>query len=70
MGTNLYPQFPIRIEPATINKMKYIASYNGRSTAKEIEQLMLKHIEQYEEVHGEISLEQITEAQEKLRRKV
>ena len=40
-----YPQFPLKIDPDYLDKMKYIANENGRSTNKEIEQLILKHIQ-------------------------
>ena len=36
--------------------IEYIAGHNGRSANKEIEQLILAHIAQYEKEHGEIIL--------------
>ncbi len=48
------PQYGLRIPAATMNKLKYIAEYNGRSANKEIEQLILKHIEIWEKTHGPI----------------
>ena len=39
-----------------MDKLKYIAGHNGRSANKEVEQLILAHIETYEKVHGEILL--------------
>lgn len=49
------PHFAIRIPAETMNKLKYIAYENGRSANKEIEQLILKHIANYEEINGEIT---------------
>lgn len=51
------PHYALRIPTATMNKLKYIAEYNGRSANKEIEQLILAHITQFEKEHGEISLD-------------
>ncbi len=39
-----------------MDKLKYIAEYNGRSANKEIEQLILKHIEAWEKTHEPIIL--------------
>lgn len=50
------PQYGLRIPSATMDKLKYIAEYNGRSANKEIEQLILKHIAAFESDHGPISL--------------
>ena len=40
-----------------MDKLKYIAEYNGRSANKEIEQLILAHIAKFEKEHGEINLD-------------
>ena len=37
-----------------IEKMKYIAKYNKRSLAKELEYIIEKHISEFEIEHGEI----------------
>ena len=39
--------------------MKYIANENGRSTNKEIEQLIIRYIKEYEKTYGEIEKEDI-----------
>ena len=49
--------YALRIPTETMDKLKYIADQNGRSANKEIEQLILKHIQQFEEKNGAISLE-------------
>lgn len=51
------PQYALRIPAKTMDKLKYIAEYNGRSANKEIEQLILKHIEQWEQEKGLIDIE-------------
>ena len=45
---------PCAFPVSTMNKLKYIAEYNGRSANKEIEQLILRHIADYEKEHGPI----------------
>ena len=48
------PHYALRIPTATMDKLKYIADRNGRSANKEIEQLILKHIEKWEKTNGSI----------------
>lgn len=48
------PHYALRIPVATMDKLKYIADRNGRSANKEIEQLILHHIETWEAAHGPI----------------
>lgn len=55
-GKHKYPQYALRIPPITLDKLKYIAGHNGRSGNKEIELLILEHIAEYEQEHGEIKL--------------
>lgn len=50
------PQYVLRIPRETMDKLKYIANRSGRSANKEIEQLILHHIENWEKLHGPISL--------------
>lgn len=52
------PQFVIRTEQETIDKIAYIAKENERSTTQEIIYLMKQHIKQYEKQNGEIILEE------------
>ena len=51
-----HPQFPLRVPEDTLDKMKFIAAYQGRSTNMEIGQAMLSHICRFEKKHGEIEL--------------
>ena len=48
------PQYSLRILSQAMDKLKYIADRNGRSANKEIEQLILRHIEAWEKAHGTI----------------
>lgn len=59
-GQPRFPQFPIRVEPILIKKIRYIASENCRSASKEIELLMRKHVRDYESTYGEITEEDLT----------
>ena len=51
------PHYALRIPTETMNKLKYIAEYNGRSANKEIEQLIISHIHEFENQNGEIFLD-------------
>ena len=50
--------YPLRINPTLMDKLKHIAYESGRSINKEIEQLVIQHIKQYEEDFGIIDLSQ------------
>lgn len=56
LGGVFLSNYPLRIPDTTLEKLKYISSYNGRSANKEIEQLILKHIAEFEKKHGNINL--------------
>lgn len=49
-----YPQTGIRVKPEIMDKFRAIAEFNGRSMNKEIEQLILKHVQEFEDKFGEI----------------
>ena len=51
------PHYALRIPILTMDKLKYIAAYNGRSANKEIEQLILQHIAAFEKANGGIVLD-------------
>lgn len=51
------PQYGLRIPKEIMDKLKYIANYSGRSANKEIEQLILAHIEGWEREHGPITFD-------------
>lgn len=48
------PVIKVRTTDDNVLKIKTIAKYNKRSVSKEIENLMVKHIEEFENIHGEI----------------
>ena len=56
-GKHKLPQYGLRIPSSIMDKLKYIADYYGRSANKEIEQLILDHIERFEIDKGPISLD-------------
>lgn len=51
------PHYALRIPTETMDKLKYIAAYNGRSANKEIEQLILQHIRDWEQQYGSITFD-------------
>lgn len=55
MKDNL-PRFTLRINRILLDKLQYIAEFEGRTKNKEIEQLIKKHIEEFEREHGTIEL--------------
>ena len=50
------PRFTLRISQVLLDKIGYIAEYEGRTKNKEMEQLIKKRIAEFEESHGEIDL--------------
>lgn len=48
------PHYALRIPTEIMDKLKYIANRSGRSANKEIEQLIIQHIEVWEKTHGAI----------------
>ncbi len=51
------PQFVIRAEQETIDKIAYISKQNERSTTQEIVYLMKKRINEYEKENGTIEIQ-------------
>ena len=47
-------RYTLRIPQELLDKLAYIAEYEGRSKNKEIEQLIKKRIAEFEAVHGPI----------------
>lgn len=58
-GVPRYPQFPLRIEPQIISKIRFIANENCRSTNKEIELLIRKHVAKWESENYEITIDDL-----------
>lgn len=55
------PRYTLRISQVLIDKLEYVAEYNGRSKNREIEMLIRKHIREFEAEHGNIELEDAPE---------
>ena len=50
-------QFTLRLDEALLNKLGYIAEYEGRT--KKIQHLIQQHIVHFEQEHGAIDLREI-----------
>ena len=48
----------LRVNKRIMEKLSYIARYEGRSRNKEIEYLIRKQIAEFEEEHGEIPMDE------------
>lgn len=55
--TSKLPQFVIRTDKETLEKIKYIADENQRSTTQEIVYMIKQKIKAYESIHGEIKID-------------
>ena len=53
MKDNL-PRYTLRISQNLLNKLDYIATFEGRSKNKELEQLVKRRIAEFEKEHGSI----------------
>jgi hypothetical protein len=58
MKNNL-SNFTLRVPQILLDKLAFVASYEGRSKNKEIEQLIKKRIAEFEAAHGEITKEDL-----------
>ena len=58
MSDNL-PRYTLRISRHLLDKLEYIAKYEGRTKNKEIEQLIKKRILEFEKINGKIDLSKI-----------
>ena len=54
MNSNIV-HFSLRVSQALLDKLAFVAAYEGRSKNKEIEQLIKKRIAAFEREHGEIT---------------
>ena len=48
------PRYTLRVPQELLDKLGYIADYEGRTKNKELEQLIKKRIAEFEAVHGKI----------------
>ena len=49
------PRYTMRISQQLLDKLHYIASYEGRTANKQLEQLVKRCIDEFEAQHGEIT---------------
>ena len=49
-------RYTLRIDPDLLEKLGYIAEYEGRTKNKELERLVKQHIAQFEQEHSKIEL--------------
>ncbi len=47
-------RYTLRVDSRLFRKFRYVAEYKGRSANKEIEQILKKRVEVFENEHGEI----------------
>ena len=52
-----YPRYTLRITREMLDKIGYIAEFNGRTKNKEIEHIIKKYINDYERMYGYIKLD-------------
>ena len=50
-------RYTLRVEQKLLDKLGYIAEYEGRTKNRELEQMIKKRIRDFEQEHGEITLE-------------
>ena len=50
-------RYTLRISQELLDKLGYIAEYEGRTKNRELEQMIKRRIEQFEARHGKIELE-------------
>lgn len=48
-------RYTLRVEASLLDKIRYIANYEGRSANKEIEQTIKRRIASFEKANGEIT---------------
>ena len=53
MKDNL-PRYTLRVPRVLLDKLEYIADYEGRTKNKELEQLIKRRIAEFEQIHGVI----------------
>jgi len=49
------PRYTLRVDKTLLDKLAYIAEFEGRTKNKEIEQLIKKRIAEFESDHGKIN---------------
>ena len=49
-------RYTLRVEQELLDKLAYVAEYEGRTKNKELEQMIKKRIRDFEQEHGKIEL--------------
>ncbi len=57
MENNLL-RYTLRVDRELFQKFRYVAEFEGRSANKEIEQFLKKHVAEFEQAHGTITIQQ------------
>lgn len=50
-------KFTLRIDAELLKKFRFVADYNARSSNRELEVLMKKHIAEFEKENGKITFD-------------
>lgn len=58
MTTNT-AKFTLRVNEELLKKFRFVADYNARSTNRELEILMKKHVAEFEKANGAIKMDEI-----------
>ncbi len=61
MSIDNLPRYTMRIERNLLDKLQYIAKYEGRTANKQLEQLVKKAVFEFEKQNGTITNEMIEE---------
>lgn len=55
------PRYTLRISKTMLRKLGYIADFEGRTKNKELEQIIKRHINEFEEKYGPITLDDLNQ---------
>lgn len=61
MAKDTLPRFTMRIPQFWLDRLHYIARYEGRTANKQLEQMVKQLTEDFESKHGEITEDMISE---------
>lgn len=50
-------RYTLRVSPVLLEKLEYIADFEGRSKNRELEQMIKHRIAEFEQKHGKIEIE-------------
>jgi predicted DNA-binding protein len=53
---DILSRYTLRVEQELLDKLGYIAEYEGRTKNRELEQMIKKRISEFENEHGKIEL--------------